>query len=311
MKIFALGATGFVGQHLLRRLSADGHRIDVATRAPFAHREVNLIPGVRLQRLDVYDRQALTQALHGADAVINLVGILNEQGRSGAGFERAHVTLTEGLVAACNQADVHRLLQMSALNAGQGKSHYLRTKGEAERLVENSGLDYTIFQPSVIFGPGDSFFNRFHGLLKLTPVLPLACPESRFEPVYVGDVARAFARSLHDSGTVGKRFALCGPRSYSLRRLVEYTAETAGLKRRIIGLPDALARAQAAVMDFVPGKPFSTDNYLSLQVDSVCGRNGFGYFRISPRSLETIVPGYLNQAGKQARYRRFRSIARR
>ena len=318
MKIVVLGGTGFVGKHLLRALAGKEDRqnqprygIVVPSRAPFQHREAALVPRVRLIAADVYKPQALQNLLTDADAVINLVGILNESGRNGKGFERAHVELAENLVAACKATGCRRLLQMSALNAGQGKSHYLRTKGDAERVVENSGLAFTIFQPSVIFGPGDDFFNRFATLLKMTPVLPLACADARFEPVYVGDVVRAFTQSLEDPNTIGKRFSLCGPRSYSLRKLVEFTADAMGLKRRVLGIPDVLARVQARVFDFVPGKPFSTDNYHSLQVDSVCGRNGLGYFNINPCSVEAVVPSYLTEQGRQGRYRQYRAAARR
>ena len=318
MKLVVLGGTGFVGKHLLKALAEredrhgqPRHEIVVPSRAPFQHREASLIPRVRVVAADVYNQQALQNLLTDADAVINLVGILNESGRNGKGFERAHVELMETLIAACKASGCRRLLQMSALNAGQGESHYLRTKGDAERLLENSGLAFTIFQPSVIFGSGDDFLNRFATLLKLAPVLPLACADSRFEPVYVGDVVRAFVQSLEDPNTIGKRFSLCGPRSYSLRKLVEFTAEAMGLKRRVLGIPDVLARLQARVFDFVPGKPFSTDNYKSLQVDSVCGRNGLGYFNISPRSVEAIAPSYLTDQGRQGRYRNYRSAARR
>src|SRR5690606_20447992 len=132
----------------------------------------------------------------GADAVINLVGILNEKGRDGSGFERAHVELTEVVIDACRSAGVSRLLQMSALNAGRGQSHYLRTRGESEARVRASRLDWTIFPPSVIFGPGDGLYNRFAGLLRPLPVLPLACAGAKFAPVYVGDVVEAFARAV-------------------------------------------------------------------------------------------------------------------
>src|SRR5690606_4508306 len=126
----------------------------------------------------------------------------------------------------------------------------------------------TSFRPSVIFGPGDSFFNRFARLLKRVPlVFPLACPNARFAPVYVGDVAEAFARALKDPQLYGRRLALCGPREYTLQQLVAYTAECLGLRRLILPLPDFLSRIQAAIFDFVPGKPFSTDNYRSTLVD--------------------------------------------
>ncbi len=315
LTITVLGGTGFVGRRLLSRLAADGHRLRVPSRSPQRYREVGLIPNVSLYAARINDQHELSTAVQDADAVVNLVGILNESGRSGAGFHRAHVLLADRLIDVCRTAGVRRVLQMSALRAGEGTSHYLQTKGVAERHLRDAGdagdLDLTLFRPSVIFGPGDSFFNRFHGLLKLTPVLPLARPHARFQPVYVGDVAEAFARALGDTATHGQAYALCGPHSYSLRELVAYTAACSGLSRRIIGLPDWLSRIQGALMDFVPGKPFSSDNYKSLLVDSTAKKNGFGYFRIRPHSIESIVPAYLGNSRHQQRLRRFRRHARR
>ena len=236
-----------------------------------------------------------------------MVGILNESGRNGKGFHKAHVELTERVIDACRTAGVGRLVQISALNAGKGKSHYLISKGEAEeRIRAATDIASTILQPSVIFGEGDSFFNRFAGLMKVAPVMPLACPDSRMQPVWVGDVAAAVAAVLPDPETAGKTLVLVGPRDYSLRELVEFTAHAAGLKRRIIGLPDGLSRLQGAVMDFVPGKPFSSDNYLSLQTDNTSSHNDLPGLGIKPRSIESVVPGYLAGSPHQHRLDKYR-----
>jgi len=294
MRIVLLGATGFVGHHLLPELSAAGHQCLVLCRYKFGCRELALIPGVELRQVDVYDSGVLKIQLGGADAVINMVGILNESGRNGSGFRKAHVDLVETLIQACRENDVRRLLQLSALNAGKGESHYLVSKGDAEELIRQANdLDSTIFQPSVIFGEGDSFFNRFAGLLRLMPVMPLACPQARMQPVWVGDVVRAMAASLENPETAGKTLILVGPREYSLRELVEWTARTIGLKRRIMGLPNALSRLQGWLMDFVPGKPFSSDNYRSLQIENTSTENALRGFGIRPRALESVVPTYL------------------
>ena len=186
------------------------------------------------------------------------------------------------------------MLQLSALNAGKGDSHYLISKGEAEELIRQANdLDSTIFQPSVIFGEGDSFFNRFAGLLRLAPVLPLACPQARMQPVWVRDVVRAMAASLENPEMSGRTLILVGPQEYSLRELVEWTARTIGLKRRIVGLPNSLSRLQGWLMDFVPGKPFSSDNYRSLQTDNTSAENALRGFGIRPSALESVVPTYL------------------
>ena len=300
MRIVLLGATGFVGHHLLPELSAAGHECLVLTRYRPACRELAVIPRVTLLQTDPSDPAKLEQSLSGADAAINMVGILNESGRKGEGFRRAHVETVEKLIAACQATGVRRLVQVSALNAGNGRSHYLKSKGEAEERIRSAaGLDYTIVQPSVIFGDGDGFFNRFAGLLKWAPLMPLACPEAKLQPVWVGDVALGMTRALEDPGCFGETLVMVGPQEYTLRDLVEFTACAAGLKRKVIGLPDWLARFQAGLMDFVPGKPFSTDNYLSLQTDNTSVENGLWKLGIQPRSIEGTVPLYLTGSHHQ------------
>lgn len=297
--ICLLGGTGFVGTQLASRLVARGHTVKILSRRPNRHRELAVLPTVQLVAADVHDEDALARELEGCDAAINLVGILNEfRGRQT--FRQVHVELPRKLTQACRRTSVTRLLHMSSLKAdpGNAPSLYLRTKGEGEatlRVHAGNVVDYTVFQPSVIFGPGDGFINRFAALLRMVPVaFPLACPGSRFQPVFVGDVAGAFVQALDDHGTFGKRYALCGSRVYTLREIVEYVRDVLGLRRRIIGLPAPLGRLQASVMNMAPGKPFSVDNWLSLQVDSVCdGPGGLSYFGITPTPMEAVVPGYL------------------
>ena len=294
MRIVLLGATGFVGHRLLPELSAAGHSCTVLSRYLMGCRELTVIPGVEVRQSNIHDDEQLKTHFREADAVINMVGILNESGRKGTGFNRAHVELVEKIIAACRASGLRRLIHVSALNAGKGSSHYLLSKGRAEELIRAADdLDSTIVQPSVIFGDGDSFINRFAGLLKLTPVLPLACPEVKMQPVWVGDVAAAMTLALQDPETFGQTLIMVGPEIYSLRELVEFAATASGLKRKIIGLPDGLSRLQGRLMDFVPGKPFSSDNYRSLQVDSTSVENSLWRFGIGPHSLESIVPGYL------------------
>src|SRR6202140_231761 len=185
------GGTGFVGQELIFALARAGHTIRVLTRASSPGNDLKPLPSVDLAVGDVYNSDFLRRGIDGCDAVINLVGILNERGFGGAGFRRAHVEFTAALLRAIAQARVPRLLHMSALNADavRGRSHYLRSKGEAEQLIRGAGtaLDWTIFRPSVIFGPRDSLTNRFARLLRQTAgVLPLARAGTRFAPTYVG-----------------------------------------------------------------------------------------------------------------------------
>ena len=308
MKIIVLGGTGFVGRLLVKRLSEDGHRLTVLSRNLSSHLDRLLPPGVTLREMDVYDAEALREAFDGADAVVNLVGILNESGDDGSGFRRAHVELTKRVIAACKLAGVRRLLQMSSLNAGRGSSHYLKSRGEAEAAVKASGLDWTIFEPSVIFGTGDGLFTRFAALIKYPPVLPLACADAKFAPVYVADVVEAFSRSLRDRGTIGEVYELYGPDVFTLKQIVQMTARQLGLKRLVIPLPDFLGRIQGLVCDFVPGKPFSSDNFRSLQTDSVGGIDGLHRLGIVPTRVAQVLPDLLgNSDDKQTRLARYRA----
>ncbi len=310
MKIVLLGATGFLGRHLLPALSAAGHHCKVLSRYAPGCRELSVIPRVEIRQADVFRDDELGKHFNGADAVINMVGILNESGRKGEGFRKAHVELTEKVISACRKQGVPRLVQVSALHAGKGSSHYLVSKGEAEERIRSAkGLNSTIIQPSVIFGEGDSFFNRFAQLLKIAPVMPLACPDSKLQPVWVGDVVAALTMCLDDPGTFGQTLIMVGPEEYTLRELVEFTACVMGRKRKIIGLSDALSRLQGRVMDFVPGKPFSSDNYRSLQTDNTSVENSLWRFGISPRSIENTVPMYLGGKGRQRRLDRCREKA--
>lgn len=301
MRIVLIGASGFFGRHLLKALTSDQHHCLVLTRAAVRRGCVDMLPGVELAQADVYDQASLVKHIDGADAVVSMAGILNEAG-SGNGFQKVHVDLVEGIVKACREAGVTRLLHVSALNAGKGKSKYLKSKGEAEAiLLAADDLNVSIFQPSVIFGRGDNFFNMFAAMLKLMPMMPLACPGARLQPVYAGDVATVMAASLDDPMTWGKSYELAGPQVFTLKELVQWTARTLGKRRLVIGLPKPLSAAMAMLMGMVPGKPMSWDNYLSLQTDNISSRNDFSYFHIEPKSIEVIVPYYLTGSSKQRR----------
>ena len=308
-----LGGTGFIGRHLCHRLAAEGYRVRVATRdRERAKEELILLPTVQVEDLDVHDAAQLTRFVDGTDALVNLVGVLHDA-RGSRGFRAAHVDLAEKAIAACRSAGVTRLLHMSALGADpSAKSAYLASKGEAEQAVRSSGLAWTVFRPSVVFGRGDSFLNLFAKTLRLFPVLPLACPDARFQPVFVEDVAAAFARSLPDPGSIGRAYDLCGPRAYHLRELVEYVASLTGRPRPIIGLNDAASYAQAFAMEVPPfrqllgalGLLMTRDNYYSMQVESVC-RDPFP-FDIEPTALEAVAPVYLGERTPRSRYELFR-----
>lgn len=273
-RICVLGGTGFVGQALVSRLVAQGHEVRVLTRQRFRHRSLLVLPTLDLVQANVHKEQSLMRHTEGMDVIINLIGILNESRMRGQSFKKTHVRLAQKLVSACHTHKIPRLLQMSALGANRNtRSQYLRSKAEAEAaLLQFSGVtQVTCFRPSLIFGPGDHLIGRFTALLRLSPYFfPLGCPDTRFAPVYVGDVATRMCDSLNDRQTYSQSISLCGPDIYTLQELVELIAKTAGLKRRVARLSPGLFRMQARILGHVPGKPITMDNYYSLQVDSVC-----------------------------------------
>ncbi len=311
-KVALLGGSGFVGRHLTHHLHNAGYSCRVLTRRAFRHPELRLSAEVR--EVGDYSVERLTDALDGCDAAINLVGVLNAS--RDTSFRNVHVALTERLVEACHQAGIHRLLHMSALHADQaaGSSEYLRTKGEGENRAHTLGkpdIAVTSFQPSVIFGPDDSFLNRFAQLLKIPGPLPLACANTRFAPVYVCDVAEAFVRALPDRHTFGQRYQLCGPDVYTLEEIVRLIAYHTRRYKEIIRLPDGLARFQATVLQYAPGKPFTPDNFLSLQTDSVCNRNGLLQLGITPTPMGPLAEEFLQQHTRANWFNRLRRWARR
>jgi NADH dehydrogenase len=315
--ICLLGGTGFVGRHLATRLTHAGYRVHILTRRRERHRALLVNPDICLIQADVHDIASLKSHFSGAAAVINLVGILNETAGKKDGFYKVHAELAEKTAQAVVSCGVRRLLHMSALNADINEQHsqYLKTRGEGEFLAHKAGdhgVRVTSFRPSVIFGPGDSFFNRFATLLKISPVFfPLACPGSRFAPVYVDDVTEAFCRALDGEATPGQQLDLCGPTTYTLKELVEYTRDTLGLRKPVLGLSDGLSRLQARVLGMVPGKPFSLDNYYSLQHDSICEHNALPGLGIVPTSVDAVVPYYLAAGSTRGRYDSYRQAARR
>jgi len=305
-EVCVLGGSGFVGRHICHLLAAEGYRVRVATRdRERAKEQLILLPTVDVVEADVHDPRELRGFVRGAEAVINLVGVLHD-GRGNSSFQAAHVELARKVAAACRECGIRRLIHMSALNAApDGPSAYLRTKGDAEAAVRGSGLEVTIFRPSVIFGRDDTFLNLFALLVKLAPVLFLACPGARFQPVFVEDVAAAFVKSLEDLASIGKSHDLCGPKVYTLRELVEFVARTLGRRRLVIGLNDPLSYLQALTLEFMPVKLMTRDNYYSMKADSVCSCEF--PFGIAPAALEAVAPAWLAQATPRRRYQQFRA----
>lgn len=301
-KIVALaGGTGFLGTALTPKLVANGWHVRILSRHPERHRDLKVVPQAQIVETHLASDASLRESLAGCSAVINLVGILNSATRDGAQFTTLHAELPARLAQAARETGATRFIHVSALraDADKGASQYLRSKGAGENALRRAcgpDLGLTIFQPSTIYGPNDSFTNRFAALLKLpVPFMPLPKPNARFAPVHVDDVTAAIAHALDDRETVGKTYQLCGPQVLSLREVVTMVRDTLGLNRTIIGMPDSLARIQAALLEFVPGKPLSRDNLKSLEVNSICDSNGFERLGMKARSASTWIPRTVRQ----------------
>jgi uncharacterized protein YbjT (DUF2867 family) len=310
-KVCVLGGSGFVGSHIVQRLSAAGYEVKVLTRRRERAKHLILLPNVQVEECDVFFDAALQRALTGCDAVINLIGILHES--HGRSFDKIHADLPRRIATACQTAGIPRLLQMSALQASEGApSKYLRSRARGEAAVmqaAHESLKVTIFRPSVIFGRGDSFLNLFAQISRLMPVIVLARPAARFQPVFVEDVAQAFVASVENPDTFGEIYNLCGPRVYTLRELVRYVVDTLKLRRCIVGLNDRLSYLQAWAMELLPVKLMTRDNYYSMKVDSVCDCPFPEIFHLQPTALEAVVPEYLADDTPRNAYLKFRTQA--
>jgi uncharacterized protein YbjT (DUF2867 family) len=317
-KILVIGGAGFVGRHIVARLVDRGLRVTVPTRHRARAGHLILLPTVEVVESDVNSDDALDLLLRDHDAVINLVGIL--QGSRGTPygreFARAHVELPKRIVAGCTRQGIGRYLHMSALGADpKGPSMYQRSKGDGEAAVRASSLDWTIFQPSVIFGPEDRFLNTFASLAKVFPVLPIGGADVRFQPVWIGDVAQAFVNALDNRATYRKSYELVGPRVYTLRELVQFAAAASGRPRPVLALPGGIAQLQARMMELAPGEPLmSRDNLDSMKVDNVASRQPYvpaPELGITPTAMEAEAPRYLSGQTVRTRLDSFRARARR
>jgi uncharacterized protein YbjT (DUF2867 family) len=277
MKVFVTGATGFVGQEIVRQLHAAGHALRILARNPQSPQVRNLASryGAEVHPGDVTQAASLKNALNGIDATVHLVGIISEAGDST--FENIHMRGTQNMVAASRRAGVRHFLQMSALGTRPNAvSRYHQSKWAAEEFVRKSGLDFTIFRPSLIFGPQDHFVNLFAKISRFSPILPvIGSGRSRFQPVAVEAVAKAFARALTEPKSIGQTFDLCGPDTLTLPQILDAILAATGRKRFKLPLPLVLARCQAAFLEFVfprllgKAPPLSCDQLIMLQEDNV------------------------------------------
>jgi uncharacterized protein YbjT (DUF2867 family) len=310
--IAVIGGSGFIGSHLINALVELGKHVRVATRRRYNARHLTLLP-IDVLEVDVFDPVQLAQFVENADAVVNLVGTLHgHRGNPyGAEFAKVHLELPTKIVAACEGKGVHRLIHLSALGADpRGPSMYLRSKGDGEKAVRASTLATTIFRPSVVFGPEDQLLNKFAFLQRVFPVIPLAMPNAKFQPVFVGDVAKAIVSVLDLDAANGRVYELGGPAVFTLEQLVEYCGTVIGRQARIIRLPDALARLQALTFEMAPGEPIiSRDNLDSMKVDSVLSGPLAPELNLEPASVESIAPVYLTGDSLRSRFNTFRANA--
>lgn len=309
-QVCVLGGSGFVGSAIVHKLSAAGYAVKVLSRRREGAKHLTLLPNVQVAECDVFNDAELSMHMQSCDAVINLVGILHES--KSVTFEAMHHELPERIALLCERLGIKRLLHMSALQtSAEAPSAYLRSKaaGEVAVMARSKKINVTIFQPSVIFGRGDNFLNMFATVVKLMPVIALAKPDARFQPIWVEDVAEAFISSLDNVATYGKTYELGGPRVYTLRELVEFVIFVLGKKRKIVGLNDKLSYWQAYAMEKLPLKLMTRDNFYSMQIDSICSGPLAEELGIKPTAMEAIVPEYLANDTPRAAYDRFRGMA--
>ncbi len=310
--VVIIGGSGFVGSALVAKLVTAGYRITVLTRRREHAKHLLLLPAVQVAECNVFDEQALGKALIGADAVINLLGILHQDAKQT--FSQVHEQLPVQIAKLCRKLAIKRFLHMSSLCAApDAPSLYLRSKGQAEVALASfvSDLAVTVFRPSIIFGRGDRFINLFASLIRRLPVVLLVKPHAKFQPVWVEDVASCLVTSLNEPASFGLSYDLVGPKVYSFRALLETIMQTLGLVKPIVGLGDRLSYAQAFIMECLPIKLMSRDNLRSMQQDSVSDQPFPSWFGARPSTMESIIPCYLNDQTARGAYDRFRRAAAR
>ena len=305
-----VGGSGFVGSAIAHQLSNAGYEVKVLTRRREAHRHLILLPNVHVIECDVMNDSDLVLQLRGSDVVMSLAGILHETKH--ANFSQIHTELPRRIAQICAKQGISRLIHMSALQAGtSAPSAYLRSKaaGEDAVMAFDKQLHVTIFRPSVIFGRADNFMNMFANLIKIAPVIPLAKPEAKFQPIWVEDVAQMFVQSIAQTQSYGNIYELGGPRVYTMRQIIEFVAFILGKKRAIIGLNDQLSYAQAMAMELSPIKLMTRDNVRSMELDSVTSQPLPAWACLQAASVEAIVPEYLGNQSPRNAYLAFRSLA--
>jgi len=295
--VTVFGGSGFLGRHTVRALARAGWRIKVATRHPnqgFFLRPLGTVGQIDFVKADVSDPEEVSAAVMGADAVINLTGILFEKGQS---FDDVQAIGAETVARAAAASGATRLVHVSAIGADpEAESDYAATKGQGEAAVREAFPAATILRPSIIFGPEDGFFNKFAGLARWLPALPLVGGgHTLFQPVFVGDVAAAVVKALDDGATQARTYELGGPMIYSFRELLQIVLAETGRRRALIPVPFLLASWKAVFLQLMPNPLLTPDQVRLLRHDNVVAKTAFGLpdLGITPTSVEAVVPSYL------------------
>lgn len=296
------GGAGFIGRHVVQRLARQGFIVRVAGRDPVAAATLRTqgdVGQVVPVAASVANEASVARAVAGASVVVNLVGILFE--RKPGDFQRIQAEGAGRVARLAAAAGVRKLVHISAIGADpDSESLYARSKAEGEKAVLAAFPSATILRPSVVFGAEDQFFNRFAGLAAILPVMPVVAGQTRFQPVYVGDVADAVMAAITRDDAAGRIFELGGPRVMTMREVLDFVLEHTHRRRRMVALPPALVAFQARLGEFLPTPPLTRDQLVLLAHDNVVAADAVGLeaLGIVPKAVEAVVPAYL------ARYRR-------
>ncbi|MEA2783030.1 MAG: hypothetical protein QOK29_4574 [Rhodospirillaceae bacterium] len=303
------GGSGFIGRYIVQRLAKRGWTLRIAVRRPdeaLFLKPLGNVGQIVPIAANVRNERSIAAAIEGADTVINTVGILYERGPQR--FDAVHTDGARRIARAAKAAGAGRLLHFSALGADpQSASSYARTKAAGEAMVREHFPNAVIFRPSIVFGPEDEFFNRFAAMARFSPFLPLiGGGRTRFQPVYVGDVADAAVNALESPDAAGRTFELAGPRIYSFKELMELLLATIRRKRPLLSIPFGLAAAQASVLQWLPHPPLTPDQLRLLKHDNVASGSlpGLADLSVEPSGLEAILPSYLETYRAGGRFTR-------
>ncbi len=299
--ITVIGGSGFLGRYTVQALLRAGARVRIAARDPREAWYLKPQGGLGQTQFiaaDIRRRETIDRAVAGADGVVNLVGILKGD------FEAFHVTGARNVAAAAAAADVASLVHVSAIGADPASaSAYGKSKGYGEAAVRAAFRAATILRPSIVFGREDGFVNRFAQIITMLPVVPVIRGITKFQPVYVGDVAQAIVAALGDPGTHGGRiYELGGPEILSMAELNRWIAAATGRRRRFIAVPDAIAGFMASTLGWMPGAPMTNDQWRMLQSDNVAHESGLGALGVTPTPLEAVAEGWLVRYRRHGRF---------